>query len=324
MKNQGSLGYQMMNVLKTIFHPGRSRYEDKKYQRDPEVIRGIGTMRSMSADVHQFARFIRSAWPEVKVLKSVTPEMAQAYISELVRRENSGGHIGRVCATIRKLDIACRKAGTFSTDQPALLPHKSEGGPGGFHSESRTNAYTSEQARQIIARIAPDDPAVARLLSLMLVAGLRVTEACYLRAQDIDLGSKTISLNSSNNANRTKGGRPRVIHYPEEQHELITELKTLGEKNPTGHILKDRGSLPDRAREEVRKACQAMAITCLGTHGFRKTFAKGIYQKNREGGQNDPEALLETARELGHNRAEVTRQSYVSVYERKRDAEETE
>ncbi len=106
---QGSLGYQMMKALQSIFQPGASRHKAKRYHRDGELITGISTMRCMSADVHQFARFIRVNWPEVKQLSRVTQDMALAYIEELEERERSGGRIARVCASIRKLDIACHK-----------------------------------------------------------------------------------------------------------------------------------------------------------------------------------------------------------------------
>ena len=97
----------------------------------------------------------------------------------------------------------------------------------------------------------------------------------------------------------------------------MVELKKLGEGNPTGHIFRDRHAFPDRARSLVRQTCEQLEIPCLGTHGFRKTFAQGVYVHKRTGGQSDAQALLETARELGHNRGEVTRLSDVSVDERK-------
>ena len=58
----------MMKALQGIFQPGASRHKAKRYHRDAELITGISTMRCMSADVHQFARFIRINWPEVKHL----------------------------------------------------------------------------------------------------------------------------------------------------------------------------------------------------------------------------------------------------------------
>ena len=107
-------------------------------------------MRTDSADAHQFARFIRERWPEVKDLPQVRSEMPLAYIEVMVERGVSGGNIGRHCTTIRKLDAACRNGGTFPPDAPPLLPYWSEGGPGGFHSKPEPIPYTKEQAQAII------------------------------------------------------------------------------------------------------------------------------------------------------------------------------
>jgi integrase len=314
----GSLGYQMMKALQGIFQPGASRHKAKRYRRDKELITGISTMRCMSADVHQFARFIRINWPDVKHLSEVRQEMALAYIEELEDRERSGGRIARVCASLRKLDIACRKAGIFPSDSPPLLPYKDQGGPGGFHSKPKPIAYTEEQAQAIITHIAPQDPIVARLLTLMWASGLRISEAVYLRAQDIYLESGMISLNQEGNVNRTKGGKPRSFPYVPWAQEFIAALKYSPNIQPTGHIFADRQGLPDRARRLVRQACSELGIQPLATHGYRKTFSVEVYHRARLRGANDRQALLETSHKLGHNRINVTHQSYVSSGEREK------
>ncbi|HSF82874.1 MAG TPA: tyrosine-type recombinase/integrase [Anaerolineales bacterium] len=314
--NPGSLGYQMMKSLQGIFQLGASRHQAKHHGRDAGLITGISTMRCMSADVHQFARFIRSSWPEVKYLSEVRQEMALAYIDELQQRERSGGRIARVCASLRKLDTACRQAGIFPTDAPALLPYKAQGGPGGFHSKPKPIAYTEEQAQAIITHIAPQNPIVARLLTLMWASGLRVTEAVYLRAQDINLESGMVSLNQEGNVNRTKGGKPRTFPYSPWAQEFMAALKYSPDIQPTGHLFTDRQGLPDRARMLVRKACWELGIQPLATHGYRKTFSVEEYHRARSHGADDRQALLETSIKLGHNRIDVTRQSYVSQKER--------
>ena len=312
--NPGSLGYQMMKALQTLFSPGASRHTAKRDGQ--ERIHSISTMRCMSADVHQFARFIRTRWPSVHVLSQVTPTMASAYIAHLVQLERSGGRIGRVCASLRKLDSACRKVGIFSPSAPPLLPYQAEGGPSGFHAEPRALAYTLEQAGRILAAIQPVDPLAARLLTLMLTAGLRVTEACYLRAQDVDLEQGLIRLNREGNANRTKGGRPREVAILPEYRDFLANLCCAGESSPTGHLFHDRHALAERARERIRQACEQEGIPCLGTHGFRKTFAVEVYSRARTAGAENLAALIETSHQLGHNRAEVTRQSYVTPDQR--------
>jgi integrase len=315
---EGSLGYQMMKALQGIFQPGASRYKAKQYHRDAGLITGINTMRCMSADVHQFARFVRINWPDVKYLCEVRQEMALAYIDELRDRERSGGRIARVCASLRKLDTACRKAGILLPGVPPLLPHKDEGGPGGFHSKPRPIPYTEDEAQAIIDQITPQDPIVARLLTLMWASGLRISEAVYLRGQDIDLVGGTISLNQEGNVNRTKGGKPRIYSYSPLSQEFMVDLKNSLGIQPTGHLFMDRLGLPDRARKLVRLACRDLGIRQLGTHGFRKTFGVEEYHRARLRGADDRQALLETSTKLGHNRIDVTRQSYVSSEEREK------
>jgi integrase len=314
----GSLGCQMMKALQGIFQPGASRHNAKQHRRDAELITGISTMRCMSADVHQFARFIRTNWPEVKHLSEVRQGMALAYIAELERRERSGGRIARVCASLRKLDTACRKAGIFPADAPPLLPYKNQGGPGGFHSKPKPIPYTEEEAQAIIAHIAPQDPIVARLLRVMWAGGMRISEATWLRVQDIDLVKGRISLNLEGNNNRTKGGKPRKIPYSPQSQEFMTALKHSPDIQPTGHLFADRLGLPNRARKLVREACDELSIHKLASHGYRKTFSVEEYHRARSRGADDRQALLETSLKLGHNRIDVTRQSYIPREEREK------
>ncbi len=318
--HQGSLGYQMMKALQGVFRPGASRHAAKKHHRDALLITSISSMRSDSADVHRFSRFIRERWPEVKDLPQVRSQMALAYIEALVERNVNGGHIGRVCSTIRKLDAVCRSDGTFPPDAPVLLPLRAEGGPGGFHSRPKPIPYTDEQAQAIVDWIIERDPEIARLLNLMWKAGLRVTEAAYLRAQDIDLENLAIHLNDEGNANRTKGGRPRVVEFHAEFGNFFAGLKNSPGDEPTGHLFVNRRGLPDRARAKVRQACAALNILCLGTHAFRKAFSVENYHRARSHGADDRQALLATSYQLGHNRVDVTRQSYVPNVEREKGA----
>lgn len=314
----------MLNALKAIFRPGGSRFQDKQHERSRDVIRGIGTMQSMVADVHTFSRFVRNRFPEVKNLNQIKPDMAQAFIADLVRKERSGGRIGRVVASIRKLDRACRVVGVFPKDAPALLPYKGKGCVKGFHSQPRTLAYTDDQAAQLIEWISQVDPIAAEVLQTMDTFGLRIKEACYLNERNIHPESLTISLDR--NANHTKGGRPRTIQLPEEAGPYLVQLKEKARKRLTGHLFTDRGSLPDRVRKQVQAACTTLNIPCLGTHGFRKTFAVNNYRRAIAKGASDREALQSTSNQLGHNRVIVAIQSYVSsdirVIDQSEDKEE--
>jgi integrase len=322
-RRTGSLGYQMLKALQGVFKPGSSRHRLKRSQREKEVITSIGSMQSLTADIFLFARFVRQHWSEVQRLEEVRPEMATALIAAQEQAGNSGGYIGRVMASLRKLDTACRQAGIFHPDAPPLLPYQDQGGPGGHHATPKPIPYTPEQAQAIIAWVAERDPDIARLLNLMWVAGLRVTEAVYLRADDIDLDWGEIHLNMVGNPNRTKGGRPRTVQYAPEHQAFMHSLKQ-GKHQPDGHLFAARRSLPDRARARVRQACRALELPCLGTHGFRKAFSVAQYRQARQEGASDRQALLHTSHQLGHNRIAVTYQSYVPPQERRRSSDDGE
>ena len=79
----------------------------------------------------------------------------------------------------------------------------------GFHSDPRPVPYGEGEADRIVAYVKERDPQVGLLLELMRVAGLRVSEAAFLRIYDMDLAAMTITLKGA--VNHTKGGRPRQI-----------------------------------------------------------------------------------------------------------------
>ena len=108
----------------------------------------------------------------------------------------------------------------FPADAPPLLPYKDQGGPGGFHIQIKDLALTPEQAGAIIQSIGQIDPRVARLRTLMLAAGLRVTEVSYLHTRDIQ-----VEAYQRNNANCTKGRRPRVMNVDPRRREFLEQLK---------------------------------------------------------------------------------------------------
>jgi integrase len=313
MTRKGGLSYQMMNALKAVFRPGGSRYHDKLAGRDQDIIRGIGTMRNMVADVHAFSRFVRATYPDVRDLEEIEPQMAQEYIHELVRLERSGGRIGRVTASLRKLDRACRITRIFAEDAPMLLPYQGKGSVRGFHSQPRSVPYSDKDAEKIISWISTIDPLSAQVLTVMRRIGLRVTEAVYLQERNIRIDGAVPTVWLMSNTNRTKGGRARQITLQPDDLPFLQQLKEKAQKTATGHLFRDRSSLPDRVRNQVKDVCEDLHIHCLGTHGFRKTFAVENYQRARAAGENDREALEHTSQQLGHNRIEVAIQSYISA-----------
>lgn len=143
----------------------------------------------------------------------------------------------------------------------------------------------------------------------MWASGMRISEATWLRVQDIDLENGMISLNQEGNKNHTKGGKPRKFSYSPKAHEFMTALMHSPDIQPTGHLFADRQELPNRARMLVRDACDELGIHKLASHGYRKAFSVEEYYRARSRGADDRQALLVTSLKLGHNRIDVARQS---------------
>jgi integrase len=216
---------------------------------------------------------------------------------------------------IRKLDYAMRHLGRRPKNAPWLLPTREQGGTQSFHANNSTLAYTREEAEAILNFIKikgsrKHGPTAALIVELMMITGLRISEACYLRADNINLLLRAISLDRNNN--HSKGGKKRVtLPFGEEHIPFITELKSREEQNPTKHVFTNRGSLPNHVQAEIRRACRELNITPLGSHAFRKRNAQDYHEKLLGEGSSDVEARLEVSRHLGHNRLRVINESYV-------------
>ncbi|OFV85152.1 MAG: hypothetical protein A2W26_13070 [Acidobacteria bacterium RBG_16_64_8] len=308
-RRRRNLSHQMLRALQAIFKPGYSRHVDRLHGRT-DTIRGIQTRRSMVADAKQFARFVRARWPEVRELRELRPEMASAMIEELVERDDSGGRIGRMSASLRKLDAACRHIGVMEREAPELLPHALRGLGSSFHSDPCPVGYTIEEARRIVEYVTSQDEQVGRVLELMRIAGLRVSEAAHLRGEDIEAEKRLLHLRGA--VNHSKGGRPREVHLAAGHDAFLAGLVSTARGHPDGHIFASRRSLPERARAWVQKACEDLGIRPLGTHGLRKTFATEEHRRLRAEGVDERHALRVVAKQLGHNRLLVVRQSYVA------------
>lgn len=311
----GSLGFQLHELLKAVFRPGFSRHKAKELGLAPYIITGIGTMRRYVRVGFSLARFVKAHSPDCRRLEQITPAMCSAYIESMLQRGLSDGYIGSHQCGIQKLDNALRYLKRVPADAPRLMPSSQQAGQRRFRAATSTEAYTAEAARAILAQVRSAGSrkhreVAAQVLELIMATGLRISEAVYLQAGNIDLETRRIEL--WGNPNRTKGGRPRVTEpFDVEYAEFMGGLKTQGEQCETGHVFANRGNLGKNTQDQVWRACVLLKVKPLGCHGFRKYNAQTKYRQFRCQGMSDQETRLRVARHLGHNRIRVTRESYI-------------
>jgi len=316
----GSLGHQLLQVLKTVFKPGASRHAAKQRGDADVLIFGKETMRKYVAQGFELAEYLKAEYPDCRRPADITPEMCAGFMEALLDRGLAGGTLGRYVAFLRKLDRALRYLGQIADDAPPLLPI----GEWSFRANTSTLAYTEAETLAVLNQIREHGSdkykdVAAQVVELMLATGLRIREAAYLRAEWIDLAARQVRL--VKNTSRTKGGKPRLTApYHPAFDDFMAGLKAQGAGRPDDHgcVFGDRASLPGHVRAEIRRACRALGIQPLGSHGFRKLNAQAVYAELRAAGLDDEAARLTVARHLGHNRVRVTVQSYVSA-QRQRD-----
>ena len=316
----GSLGHQFLGVLKAVFQPGRSRHLDKKNGKANLHIYSKNTMRKYTEEAFEFARFLKASFPACRSPEMLVPEMCASFVTHLVQRRLDGGTIGRYQAMIRKLDSALRHLNRRPAAAPPLLPTVAQGGPPGFRSNRSTRAYSNGQLTAILTEIETHGsrlyaPVAVQVIRLMVTTGLRIQEAAYLKAENIDLASRRLTL--VRNRNRSKGGRPRTTEpFDEVASDYMAGLRRQGENRETGHLFVDRASLPKHVCGEIRRACRNFGIECLGSHGFRKLNAQNLHAALYGKEMSDDAALRRTSKHLGHNRVRDTKESYIPPQDR--------
>ncbi|MBN1887193.1 MAG: site-specific integrase [Thermoflexales bacterium] len=308
MGKHGSMSYQVTEALKGIFTPGVSRHALKQCDLANRRIVGISTMRNYVSDGTTFAQWCKREYG-IQRIGDITPAMAEEYTQGMRDCELSGGYIGRVECAIRKLDVAMRKRKWRGRDAEPLLPAQRDSP----HSDRRPErAYTPEQADKLIddMRERAKDKQVVDVVQLQQVAGLRVSEAAMIRGEDIDAERCVIQV-----VDGTKGGRSREVQVGLEHREFLVKLREKAGGRRDGRVFCNRGdrgsALAKRVRSAVKCACERMSVPNYGTHGFRKCYAQDKHKELLTKGGGDRNARQAVARELGHNRVDVT-YSYVS------------
>lgn len=301
--------YQVKTTLQEIFTPGVSRHTLKKQGLAHQRITSNGTMKTYQKTCSRFARWCKQRY-DTKLIGRITPTMARAYITELRDNEAAGSYLDKIQSAVRKLDTAMKYRGWRDADAPDLL----ETGWGWRSDYQPERRYTPDQAEAIIDNLADHarDAQATDVAKLQTIAGLRISEAVQLRAEDIDPENCTIRADRG-----TKGGRPREITVDDEHREYLADLRDRAEGHEDGHVFRGRGSmgrsLKRRVQDAVRHACDRLGIECFGTHGFRKSWAQERFGDLRDEGLDREAAGQRVAEQLGHNRTSILK-SYLTTW----------
>lgn len=197
-----------------------------------------------------------------KPLRTVTLGDIQGYADVLVQRSLKPATVFRKLSVIKSLFGFGHKLGylAFDPSRPVRLPGRRNG--------LSSRILDEAEVHELLA--ADPNPRNALLLSLLYVAGLRVSEACGLTWNDLQPARKSGQITVLG-----KGDKTRSIPLPKSMYTKLISMR--GERAGTEPVFisRKRGHLrPVQVWRIVRKAAQRAGLTqSISTHWLRHAHA---------------------------------------------------
>ncbi len=244
------------------------------------------TLRCYSRDLRDFFAWVSKA-PE-----DVTPRDVSRYVSFLSRKGYSPRSISRKLSALRSFFRYMKRGGLVEEN-----PAKAVGNP--KVGKSLPSYLTEEEVRALLA--APKSARDRAILWLLYQTGIRVSELCGLRLQDVDLKGKRLRV-------RGKGKRERVVFFGDEAGKALLqylrdERPAYVERHPEcadALFLSRKGKLSDMSvRRMLKRAAQEAGIHKeVYPHLLRHTFATHMLERGVD--------LRAVQKFLGHKNIETT------------------
>lgn len=249
----------------------------------------IDKFRSMSKT---FAKFIRKNYPEVKLVRDISTEMAQAWIDS--NRNNWSD--ATMTERISQLKMLFLRVSTVYHCEVACDPFKLILPPeNGF--KARSVMISCEHVVMIRDSFAARDArcAARTALELAIRFGLRVKESAHLHTEDINLERCYIHVREG-----AKGGKRRYVPIREKDLEFVRELK----ENVKHQEYVLGGVTRDAINKGIRREMQALGIDKYypntTNHSMRKYYAVERFNEEIANGKDEISAWETVQRELGH------------------------
>jgi integrase/recombinase XerD len=282
-------------------------------------IEGVKERTILDYEAHHkwFTEWLREAYPAVQYVHEISTQILRDYIYFLTyEKQHYTGHPTKSEAEKNKrglkpasvnLRINTMKAfyrwlhneGLISSNPAANIKKQPV-------EEDTIGAFTDEQVELLLS--APDQRTFSGfrdyvMMRLLLESGMRIKELLSLQTEDIDLGTRLITLPASINKNR----KARVIPISREMVKLLIELinenKTFfPEQNHIflttyGDVIAKEG-VAERLKMYANKVGISNAVRC-SPHTFRHTFALNFLKAGAD--------IIALQRILGHSSMDMVR-----------------
>lgn len=277
---------------------GEKRHADKQSAMDNgakgthEIMQQTGvhswnTEHKIKGQMHVFAEYCKIEY-KTKDLQHITPNMLTSFFENMLERGYSQKTFDSYCSTLERFACIFDKAyggNRAETWHNEIKASRSDLKGSFVQLNTETRAYNDPE--RLVSSIS--SPVCQMVGLLQLNHGLRLSDACKLQ-----------EIIESKGVEHSKGGQPIQGLY---------DRLTPNEKNLLNSLsLADCHGLKNRYQAELKDAAARCGEVYQGkaTHGLRHNFAQNTYNEYIKEGCTPHQALLNTAEELGHHRADIT------------------
>ena len=231
------------------------------------------TIEAHSEHLGKFSEFIRRFYPRVKAFEEVTKDIAEDYQRYIADLRNDRGQVISNSTKNKKL-VPVRKLFAYLVEQDRILssPAKSLV----YMKEDQRlirNVLTEGEMKELLASIKTRTPVGLRnraIFELLYACGIRTSELCNLKTEDVDLKEQTVVVVHG------KGGKSRLMpigqyatHYIEEYLQRARKFMLRGTSRDPGNLF-----LSSRGRPFGRSTLNSTVIrTVRKSVTFKKHFS---------------------------------------------------
>lgn len=251
----------------------------RKFQQYLEVERGLSqnSISSYLSDLQKLDRFLGK---EEKELESIVKQDIQNFLKEETRKKLSNRTRARVIASLRQFY-------NYLSDKNIIGLNPMENIEAPKIEKTLPDYLSRDEIRQLFSVFDVNNALELRdktMFELLYSCGLRISEACNLKLEDIDLSSMLIRVTG-------KGERERLVPYGEVAQELLDKYVNdyrsqivYGSNLEFLFISKKGGALSRKSAWRLLKKYMERAgiEKNITPHTLRHSFATHLLQNNAD------------------------------------------
>jgi integrase/recombinase XerC len=221
------------------------------------------TLRAYHSDLSQLAGWLHQDNPFLLTAADVTTDDLNEFLASLARRGVSGVSRARKLAAFREFYRSMKNSG--------LLDHSPVDGVDTPKRERKSRTYLTPEEYNRLLAAAGAHPRDFCILTLFIQTGIRISELCDLRLNDIDLTIGLLTVRVG------KGMAARSIELEKKGVRATKTWLALRPSTHYDHLFLNRDDEPLKewgVRDLLNKYCEQAGITKRITpHSLRHTFA---------------------------------------------------